>query len=269
MGCCQKAIDIVRHLGTLTAAVSRACLVAALFFCLAGCAPTHVRVLNEVTGQPVAGATLTPWCYDLFGDPCRMERLATSEDGRATIPYRRSMAGVDVSHPSLRQVHPADKPPADGNEILLYMRPPQRVVVPVPHDFVGPVLISDGSFGDEKEPIYRLAMANDVLKPIEAPGWVSGVVRPEEFEAERDGVSIPAASGGISPLTAGVFSCDCGGAFYEEDYVEILFIGSSAEFAVFAKGLHEYLHQQKGAAHIDRSTLIKLRSVAAAAGENK
>lgn len=232
---------------------------------LGGCQATRIRVLDDLTGQPVAGATLTPYVLDFFGDPCWTAELTTDAQGRAIIPYRGTLWTIEVSHPKLRQVYPPDKPTQSETESFLYLRRPPRVVLLLPHNYSGPVAISSGDFGDEREPLYRLAMSSDALKPIRVPGLlVTELVRLQEIEAEQDGVAIkpPGSTSGGSGIA--VWTPGCTGMFYEGEYVDLLFVGTRAGFEHFQQALREYLHGQSCPVYLNRAILARLGSPAAA-----
>lgn len=94
---------------------------------LAGCAQTRVKVLHDLTGEPVSGVTVVPVVVvnNFFGSPCVMPARKTDREGVATVPYGRDkLHSIFIEHPVLRQVHPSEKPHTDGDHRLLYVGPP-------------------------------------------------------------------------------------------------------------------------------------------------
>jgi hypothetical protein len=229
----------------------------------AGCGYTRALVLDDLTDQPVAGATITPFVDGLFGTT-EVTHTHTDNDGRATVPYRDAF--FKVTHPELRQVNPHDKPSSNGDERLLYLRRPPRVVVLLPDGFIGPVVVS-GNMGNEqdREPTYRLALPPDPLQPIQVPGLLYGLVRLEEIEAERQGVSIMPAKGAANSVAIHIWvPQQPSGMFYERDFVHLLFVGTSESFTAFERALYTRLGRGWPPKRLDRLALEELRSAASA-----
>ena len=242
----------------------RALITLSMLACLLveGCAPTQVRVVDDQTGNPIAGVLVTPVLWDFMGNPTSGDSRTTDAHGQAILPYpRRDIMDFDTAHPAFRVFHPNDKPQRDGDRVLLYMRRPPRIVLVLPPDFTGPLPISScaGNRYDRRQPLYRFAINPDPFIPTPVSQIQDGTVRLEEIEAERAGAAITAGAPWSDPAEVHVWAIS-DGAFYENEYIDLLFIGTKLQFAACEKALKAMFPPSDRARQLDRRTLVELHS---------
>jgi len=221
-----------------------------------------LRVLDAATGEPVEGVEVVAVVPGWFGAPAFTKGVKTDREGRVLLPYprKRMFWQVELRHPEFRQVYPKDVPWEDGGEALRYVRHPPRVIVEVPQGFSGPVLVIAGKRDfDYEQEVFRVAMADDPSEPTALPG-LGHIMRSEEFEVERAGVRVMPASEGRAAGAALVWVAR-DGLSYEEQYVDVLFIGTKEQLASFNAALHAALLKLEPGRTLDRETFGRLRDV--------
>jgi hypothetical protein len=116
---------------------------------------------------------------------------------------------------------------------------------------------------EERDATYRVPLAEDPLQPVQLPAIRFGLVRLEEIEAERGGAPLTPGRPGSDAKTVHVWVPQgLGGVFYEDDFVNPIFIGIAERFEAFDRALCERLNRQGPAKHVDRSMLRDLSATA-------
>ena len=246
---------------------TRAGVLTSFVLLLAGCGQTRVRVLNDLTNQPVAGATLTPYVNSFFGTPTEARHVQTDERGYATLPYGGNLHAVDATYPAFREVYPNDKPPGVGQVKLLYLRPVPRIVLMLPPGYTGPVLVTaNHATAEQRDLVYRVSAADDPLRPVEVPSIDRRGTRPDEVEVERDGRLVTPGRRDADDGGVHLWVPDASPFPSQDAYVNALYVGRFAAFETLEKALRAHQVGQGGMARLGHDALRHMAVVAEAAG---
>jgi hypothetical protein len=86
-----------------------------------GCTHEKVVVLNNQTGQPVAGATVVPFVNDIFGSPGAAGSELTDADGKTTITRIGTLHALEARTASMHEVSSGDRPTSLNGARVLYL----------------------------------------------------------------------------------------------------------------------------------------------------
>ena len=222
---------------------------------------TPVRVLDDVSGEPIAGARIITFVPNFFGTPSPLSPEFTDQEGRAVIP-RAGVYTVDVSATGYSEVNPNDRPNFADDERLLYVRPTPRVVLGLPADFRGPVLIDERQATQAlRQPVYVVRLT-ERWEPAEVPGRDSALVNDENLFLDIGGEAIARGDDQDDADTLRVWRPCRHAAAVDGRHVSIRFVGTRAERDRFDRLLRERIGGRSGLLTISPAALAELNAAA-------